>query len=155
MSGATSTTTAMVSPEAATTTRAAVLALQRRFQRFEGEVRPHVSAEDIARLQQDVMRPLEQARGLAGVEPNSMTETEWRGCWNIIGAVARSWESIKREWSSPTRIVSVPLQRAIEGAQQVVQAAEELAPRLGVAAAAGMVIAAGAGLWVLSEIFGD
>lgn len=146
------TTQRAVAPEAATTTRAAVLALQRRMQTLEGQVRPHVTEADIRDLQTQVRAPLEAARGIMGQEGASMAESEYRNIWQLISQSAAAWERLRASWASPTRIVTVPMQQAIEQAQSVVEAARELAPQVGVAAAAGMVIAALAGLWVLTEV---
>ena len=146
------TTQRAVAPEAATTTRAAVLALQRRMQTLEGQVRPHVTEADIRDLQTQVRAPLEAARGIMGQEGSTMFESEYRNIWALISQAAAAWERLRASWASPTRIITVPMQQAIEQAQSVVEAAQELAPRVGVAAAAGMLVAGAAGLWLLGQV---
>lgn len=149
-----STNTRNVAPAAASTTRTAILALGRRMERFEGESRPYITRADMLSFQTQVSAQLRAAHSIMGPEGAPMSEQTWRECWQRIGDAARAWERMRREWTAPGRVLTQPFRLAIDQAQQVYEAAAEIAPRLGLAAAGGMVIASLAGLWLLSEIFG-
>jgi len=148
-------TTRMTSAQAANSTRAAVLALGRRMERFEGQARGTLTAEDLRRLRAEVLEPLRLANRLLVPEGQPMTEVSWRAAWTLVGQASTAWDRLAREWRSPTRVVTVPFTQALDGAQSVVDTARELAPRVAIAAAGGMVIAALAGLWLLSKVAGS
>lgn len=148
-----------VSIEATNTTRTAVMSLGRRMERFEGEMTGLLTAAELRQLRQTVITPLGQAAGLVPLEvvnqpPIRMTQERWREAWRLIGQASRNWDAFGRELLSPARALSAPGRLAVERAQDMVNTAMSIAPNLGVAAAGGMVIAALAGLWVLSKIGG-